>query len=100
LVIIDKLDPKKPSFIKLSKLPENCFEPVRKGGWPLISTWINHSLVDLAPDTLVPTWRNGRAGGAGIAKRLDRALVAESLLLEVGRYRSWVELPYISITHL
>jgi hypothetical protein len=23
---------------KLSKLPENCFESVRKGGWPLIST--------------------------------------------------------------
>jgi hypothetical protein len=26
---------------KLPKLPENCFEPVGKGGWPLISTWIN-----------------------------------------------------------
>ena len=30
---------------KLPKLPENCFEPIRKGGWPPISTWINpHSL--------------------------------------------------------
>jgi hypothetical protein len=26
---------------KFPKLPENCFEPVGKGGWPLISTWIN-----------------------------------------------------------
>jgi hypothetical protein len=26
---------------KLPKLPESCFEPDRKGGWPLISTWIN-----------------------------------------------------------
>ena len=26
---------------KLPKLLENCFEPVAKGGWPLISTWIN-----------------------------------------------------------
>jgi hypothetical protein len=26
---------------KLQKLPENCFEPVGEGGWPLISTWIN-----------------------------------------------------------
>jgi hypothetical protein len=26
---------------KLPKLPENCFELVRKGGWPPISTWIN-----------------------------------------------------------
>ena len=25
---------------KLPKLLENCFEPVEKGGWPLISTWI------------------------------------------------------------
>jgi hypothetical protein len=54
LAIIEKLDPKKPSFrpskwpqklktaknSKLPKLPENCFEPVGKGGWPPISTWI------------------------------------------------------------
>ena len=53
--IIEKLYPKKPSFrpskwphnlkttknSKLPKLPENCFELVGKGGWPLISTWIN-----------------------------------------------------------
>ena len=26
---------------KLPKLLENCFESVGKGGWPLISTWIN-----------------------------------------------------------
>jgi hypothetical protein len=25
---------------KLPKLPESCFEPARKGGWPPISTWI------------------------------------------------------------
>jgi hypothetical protein len=24
----------------LPKLPENCFEPFGKGGWPPISTWI------------------------------------------------------------
>jgi hypothetical protein len=56
----------------------------------------DHLLVDLAPDVLVPTWRNNRAGGAFIAKRLDHILVAESLLSAVGRYQSWVELPYIS----
>jgi hypothetical protein len=53
--IIENLDLKKPSFrpskwprklkpaknSKLPKLPENCFEPVGKGGWPPISTWIN-----------------------------------------------------------
>jgi hypothetical protein len=53
--IIEKLYLEKPSFrpskwhrklktTKNSKLPkfsENCFEPVEKGGWPSISTWIN-----------------------------------------------------------
>jgi hypothetical protein len=33
-----KLKPAKNS--KLPKLPENYFEPVGKGGWPSISTWI------------------------------------------------------------
>jgi hypothetical protein len=28
---------------KLPKLPENCFEPIGKGGWPPISTWIRAS---------------------------------------------------------
>jgi hypothetical protein len=32
-----KLKPAKNS--KLPKLPENCFEPFGKGGWPPISTW-------------------------------------------------------------
>jgi hypothetical protein len=36
------LGPKKTAKnSKLPKLPENCFEPVGKGGWPPISTWIN-----------------------------------------------------------
>jgi hypothetical protein len=36
--------PQKLKTAKNSKLPnllENCFEPIEKGGWPLISTWIN-----------------------------------------------------------
>ena len=55
LAIIENLDLEKPSFgpskwprklkpaknSKLPKLPENCFEPIGKGGWPPISTWIN-----------------------------------------------------------
>jgi len=54
LSIIEKLNLEKPSFrpskwpgklkpaknSKLPKLPENCFETIRKGGWPPISTWI------------------------------------------------------------
>jgi hypothetical protein len=69
LAIIENLDPKKPSFrpskwpqklktaknSKLPKLPENCFEPVEKGGWPPISTWIRdvevlvHSMMITCP---------------------------------------------------
>jgi hypothetical protein len=55
LDMIENLDLEKPSFrpskwpwklkpaknSKLPKLLENCFEPVEKGGWPPISTWIN-----------------------------------------------------------
>jgi hypothetical protein len=55
LDIIENLDLEKPSFgpskwprklkpaknSKLPKLPESRFEPFGKGGWPLISTWIN-----------------------------------------------------------
>jgi hypothetical protein len=54
LAIIENLNLEKPSFgpskwprklkpaknSKLPKLPENCFEPFGKGGWPPISTWI------------------------------------------------------------
>jgi hypothetical protein len=45
---------------------------------------------------MVPTWRNGRQGQDAIARRLDRCLVVESLLLDSGYYRSWVELPFVS----
>jgi hypothetical protein len=53
-IIEENLDHEKPSFrpskclaklkiiknSKLPKLPENYFELVGKGGWPMISTWI------------------------------------------------------------
>jgi hypothetical protein len=28
---------------KLPKFPENCFEPVGKGGWPPISIWMKRN---------------------------------------------------------
>jgi len=31
-----------------------------------------------------------------VARRLDRFLVVEDLLIDIGLYRSWVEFPYIS----
>jgi hypothetical protein len=69
--IIENLDLEKPSFgpskwpqklkpAKNSKLPkwsENCFEPFGKGGWPPISTWINHSIHTLEVSSLQPQGR-------------------------------------------
>jgi hypothetical protein len=60
------------------------------------SLFQTHKLIDVQPDKLVPTWRNGRSGTDSIAKRLDRFLVSEDLLLEVRLYRTWVEFPYVS----
>jgi hypothetical protein len=54
------------------------------------------NLVDIKPPKLVPTWRNGRSGQDAIARRLDRILVSDDLLTEVGIYRSWVEFPFFS----
>jgi hypothetical protein len=31
---------KTPKNSKLPKMSESCFEPIGKGGWPLISIWI------------------------------------------------------------
>jgi hypothetical protein len=56
----------------------------------------NNHLVDIQPDNLVPTWRNGRQGSCAIAKILDRFYVSKEILLEVGIHHSWVEYPYIS----
>jgi hypothetical protein len=53
-------------------------------------------MIDTKPTKLVPTWRNDRSGHEAVARRVDRCLVSEELLLTVGVYRSWVKFPYIS----
>jgi hypothetical protein len=47
-------------------------------------------LVDIQPTKLAPTWRNGRAGSAGISKRLDHFLLDDSLIGNNSKIRSWV----------
>jgi hypothetical protein len=56
----------------------------------------DHQLVDQIPDEVVPTWRNDRNGVEIIAKRPDRVLFSKILLIDVGRYRTWVDLPCVS----
>jgi len=53
-------------------------------------------MIDVKPTKLVPTWRNGPSGLEAVVRRMDRVLVAEDFLFDVGHFRSWVELPYIS----
>ena len=37
-------------------------------------------LLDIEPVKIKPTWRNNRSGEARVAKRIDRFLVAKSLV--------------------
>jgi hypothetical protein len=60
------------------------------------SIFSSHKLIDIKPNKLVSTWRNGSTGQDAVARRLDRFIVAEDLLLDIGLYRSWVEFPFIS----
>lgn len=46
-------------------------------------------IVDIVPNKLMPTWRNGRASDHRVAKHLDNFMVVESLLISF-EYRSWV----------
>jgi len=57
---------------------------------------LDHHLIDLLPDEVVPTWRNDRIGLDSISKRLDRVLVSEILPSDVGRFQTWVDLPFVS----
>ena len=47
------------------------------------------NMVDLAPTTIGPTWRNGRASPEGVSKRLDRFLASFHLIPLLGSYHSW-----------
>jgi hypothetical protein len=60
------------------------------------SLFQRHSLIDVIPNKPLPTWKNGRASVESISKRLDRFYIAEELLVSSQKYRSWVQLPFIS----
>ena len=45
-------------------------------------------LVDIAPGSAGPTWRNGCSGDDGISKRLDRFLLSSNLLEHLSLYRA------------
>jgi len=43
----------------------------------------DHALVHVVPDSFGTTWGNGRTRGDGIAKRIDRLLICESVFLHL-----------------
>ena len=47
------------------------------------------NMVDLAPTTIGPMWRNGRAGLEGVSKILDGFLASFHLNPLLGSYHSW-----------
>jgi hypothetical protein len=47
-------------------------------------------LLDIAPISLRPTWRNKHIGEDFIAKRIDRFLLVESLVESPLIFRQWV----------
>jgi hypothetical protein len=51
--------------------------------------------MDILPNVVVPTWRNGILGTYNILKRIDRVFIESDFLRTLGRYRSWVTYPYI-----
>ena len=51
----------------------------------------NHRLVNIEPNQLVLTWKNGRIEVDIDAKRLDRFLLVEYLLGATNFCNSWVE---------
>jgi hypothetical protein len=49
----------------------------------------DEGLIDVEPINLLPTWRNGRGDQDYVAKRLDRFLISEKLVVVGLRYRLW-----------
>lgn len=50
----------------------------------------NSHLINIQTTKLLPTWRNRRTGNAALARRLDRFLIKQDLLLVLSRARQWV----------
>lgn len=57
---------------------------------------LQNYLIDISPDPLAPTWDNGRAGEACIAKRLDRFILHGKLLENHGIPSSFILPVFIS----
>ena len=48
----------------------------------------SRKLIDIKPNKPIPTWRNGRQGMEEVLRCLDKFLVSEDVLLDLGLHRS------------
>ena len=46
----------------------------------LTDMFVASRLVDMVPNQMTPTWRNGRVGSQGVTKRIDRFIMNNNLL--------------------
>jgi endonuclease/exonuclease/phosphatase family metal-dependent hydrolase len=60
------------------------------------SIFQRNSLIYVIPNNPLLTWKNGHEGTESISKRLDRFFIVEELLASSQKYRSWVQLPFLS----
>lgn len=49
-----------------------------------------NALIDAIPDTMAPTWKNGRIGGEGISKRIDHFLVSQTVFNNIVEVESYI----------
>jgi hypothetical protein len=64
---------------KLPKLPENCFEPVGKGGWPSISKWITEfAYMDAKNYTADPCEKYTKKVSVAMNRKMQMRLHANS----------------------
>lgn len=57
------------------------------------------NLTNLAPTPLKPTWKNNRTGTAGVAKRIDRFLINDSLMNNSLTIKQWIGFGGLSDHH-
>lgn len=57
------------------------------------------NLTNLAPTPLKPTWKNNKTGTAGVAKRIDRFMINDSLMNNSLTIKQWIGFGGLSDHH-
>jgi len=57
---------------------------------------LQHNMIDISPQSMGPTWDNGKLGVSYLAKRLDRFFISDNLLVRMGRLISPIINSFIS----